>query len=276
MPLPSKKRSTLRLFIGKQLYRLLRFVQWAKNRKAYNLKMAEENLPYIIFNHSTPLIRKLQNLDMVYQYNKVDNLKIAVGRLNGLVVEPGQVFSFWRNVGLPTRFKGYKVGFTLNQGKVKPGVGGGLCQLSNLIYWMSLHTPLTVIERYRHSYDVFPDSSRTLPFGSGATVSYNYIDLQIENRTAQRFQLSLEVGTEKLSGWWLSDYPVDLVFDVVEEGHRIDYSADGVYSRHNRLRQIARDKKGDVISDQLVAQNDALMMYNPLLGAGGDGGDGKN
>ena len=39
---------------------------------------------------------------------------------------------------------------------------------------MTLHTPLQVTERYRHSYDVFPDADRKLPFGSGATCAYNY------------------------------------------------------------------------------------------------------
>ena len=68
----------------------------------------------------------------------------------------------------------------LHYGSFQTGIGGGLCQLSNLIYWMTLHTPLTVTERYRHSFDVFPDSRRTQPFGSGATCSYNYLDLQIK------------------------------------------------------------------------------------------------
>ena len=43
----------------------------------------------------------------------------------------------------------------LHYGSFQTGIGGGLCQLSNLIYWMTLHTPLTVTERYRHSFDVF-------------------------------------------------------------------------------------------------------------------------
>ncbi|MFJ8513275.1 VanW family protein [Lysinibacillus xylanilyticus] len=51
--------------------------------------------------------------------------------------------------------------------KVKTGVGGGICQLANLLYWMALHTPLIVTERHHHSFDPFPDSGRTLPFGSG-------------------------------------------------------------------------------------------------------------
>ena len=55
--------------------------------------------------------------------------------------------------------------------KYKMSLGGGLCQLSNLIYWMTLHTPLTITERYRHSYDVFPDSNRTQSFGSGEPAS---------------------------------------------------------------------------------------------------------
>ena len=50
-------------------------------------------------------------------------------------------------------------------GEVKTSIGGGICQLANLLYWMALHTPLEVIERHHHSFDPFPDSGRTLPFG---------------------------------------------------------------------------------------------------------------
>ena len=74
--------------------------------------------------------------------------------------------------------------------------------MSNLIYWLTLHTPLTVIERHRHDYDVFPDSGRTQPFGSGATCVYNYIDLQIKNNTGQPYQLKLEITGDHLSGEW--------------------------------------------------------------------------
>ena len=69
------------------------------------------------------------------QHNKVINLRIAVPRLNGVVIEPGDTFSFWKLVGKPTRAKGYVDGMVLSYGRCVPGVGGGLCQLSNLIYW---------------------------------------------------------------------------------------------------------------------------------------------
>lgn len=87
-------------------------------------------------------------------------------------------------------------------GRIGSDVGGGLCQLSNLIFWMTLHTPLTVVERYRHSHDVFPDTNRTQPFGSGATCAYPHRDLMIRNDTEQPFQLCVQVGKQVLKGEW--------------------------------------------------------------------------
>ena len=98
--------------------------------------------------------------------------------------------------------QGYVDGMVLFYGTFKKGIGGGLCQLSNLIYWATLHTPLTVTERYRHSFDVFPDSRRTQPFGSGATCSYNYLDLQIKNETSEPYQLHLFLTDSHLVGEW--------------------------------------------------------------------------
>ena len=54
---------------------------------------------------------------------------------------------------------------------------------------MTVHTPHTVVERWRHSYDVFPDCGRTQPFGSGATCAWPSLDLQPQNRTATSFRL---------------------------------------------------------------------------------------
>lgn len=261
-----KHRSALRLYLGKKAYSLLRRAHWLKHHKKYARRIEKEPLAEEIISHSSPLIRKLKNVDMVYQYNKVENLKIAIKTMNGLVLKPGEIFSFWKLVGKTTRRKGYKTGFTLDQGKVKPGIGGGLCQLSNLIYWMSLHTPLTVIERHRHSYDVFPDVDRKLPFGCGATVSYNYVDLQIKNTTSHLFQLALGTDEINLLGQWRSDYPIDTNYQVVERDHSIQHEVSGVYSRKNRLYRETWSKESEkLIDSELIAENHALMMYNPLL-----------
>ena len=80
---------------------------------------------------------------MQYQYNKITNLRLAAARLDGVVLRPGETFSYWRLIGRPSRRKGYLDGIVLFCGTFRPGVGGGLCQMSNLIFWMTLHTPLT-------------------------------------------------------------------------------------------------------------------------------------
>jgi vancomycin resistance protein VanW len=137
----------------------------------------------------------------------VVNLRLAVARMDGLVLAPGETFSYWRLIGKPSRRKGYREGMVLYLGRIGSDIGGGLCQLSNLIFWMTLHTPLTVVERYRHSHDVFPDADRTQPFGSGATCAYPHRDLMIRNDTDQPFQLCLQVGETCLEGQWRAARP---------------------------------------------------------------------
>jgi len=168
-------RSRLRLAAGTLYYRLKRYTQWYLSRIRWASRRAPAVDGHIVYEHSSPLLRHLRNVDVWMQRNKVQNLRLAVDEIDGLIIAPGERFSFWRLIGPPTRGRGYLPGMVLRSGRVEPGIGGGLCQLSNLIYWMTLHTSLTVVERYRHSYDVFPDSDRTLPFGSGATCAYNYI-----------------------------------------------------------------------------------------------------
>jgi len=111
----------------------------------------------------------------------VQNLKAAVPLLTGLLVRPGETFSFCKTIGQPTRARGFTDGMELSHGVARAGVGGGLCQLSNLLHWLVLHSPLTVVERHHHSFDPFPDDGRVLPFGSGATVFFNYRDFRFRN-----------------------------------------------------------------------------------------------
>lgn len=124
-----------------------------------------EDFPYAVMQHSTPMLRQLQGLPMQLQHNKITSPRLAVAPLDGRVLRPGQRLSFWKCVGNPSAKRGYLDGVVLDDGVRRAGVGGGLCQLTNLLYWMTLHTPLTVVERWRHTYDVFPDNARTQPFG---------------------------------------------------------------------------------------------------------------
>ena len=141
------KRSKLRRIAGVLYYALKKWGYWHFSGTNFARTLKSDKLPYEVFTHQTLLRRPLKDVDGWMQENKITNLKIALKKLNGLVLEPSQTFSYWLQIGRPTRAKGYKEGMVLHNGTVTAGIGGGLCQLSNLMYWMTLHTPLTVLER---------------------------------------------------------------------------------------------------------------------------------
>ena len=202
---------------------------------------------------------------MWYQHNKVINLQIAVKKLSGIVIQPGETFSYWKLIGKPTRKKGYVDGMVLFYGTFKKGLGGGLCQLSNLIYWAVLHTPLTVTERYRHSFDVFPDSGRTQPFGSGATCSYNYLDLQIKNETKEPYQLHLFLTDSHLVGEWRTSVEPLYTYAIYEKEHSITPAYWGGYLRKNTIYRNKLNREKHLVADEYITENHAIMMYDPLL-----------
>ncbi len=262
------KRSNFRIKLGKSFYTLLRYLKWFFIIKEYARTIADNNYPYHIIRHHSVLLRQLSNIDMQLQHNKVDNLSLAIKNLNQLIIKPGETFSFWFLVGRTSKWKGYKKGMILQNGEVKAGYGGGLCQLSNLLYWMVLHTPLTVVERHRHSYDVFPDINRTIPFGCGATVSYNYIDFQFKNNTKQSFQLLLWLTDKELCRDIYSNIPFNLKYEIIETDHIIKPEYALGYSRHNRIMRKTYNKESNLlINEELIAENHALLKYNPLLGS---------
>ncbi|MCT4564373.1 MAG: VanW family protein [Maledivibacter sp.] len=259
------KRSRMRIALGKLYYTYKRYFEWYFSSKKYSRVYSKTLLPEMVFTHKTPLFRKLKNVDMWMQHNKVTNLKIATKKLNGIIINPGETFSYWKLIGKPNRIKGYVDGMILFYGGFKSGVGGGLCQLSNMIYWMTLHTPLMVTERYRHSYDVFPDSKRTQPFGSGATCVYNYRDLQIFNGTNKPYQLQVYLRDDYLVGEWRAMEKPLFTYQVYEKEHKITHEYWGGYVRHNVIYRNVLDFNNNIVDDEYITENHALMMYQPFL-----------
>lgn len=265
-----KQRSKVRAKLGMFYYGTLRRTLWIKMRKMFCFKKDVNILPYVYFKHKTLLLRKLKDVDMWYQYNKIINLKIAVEKINNIVIHPGEVFSYWRLIGKPTKHKGYVKGMVLKNGTFCADTGGGLCQMSNLIFWMTLHTPLTVIERHRHGYDVFPDCNRTQPFGSGATCFYPHGDLMIQNNTDSDFQLIINVGEKYLEGEWRSSTPQKYKYKVIEKNHQMKSEYWGGYSRHNELYRQIYSLSDDFLKEEFILSNSAIMMYSPFLQGNSD------
>lgn len=272
--IPQKKRSRLRIKIGCIFYTLKRYFYWIffyklfakQNKKTFaDEELLLKEYPQIVFSHSTPLYRKLSLDEQKFQEAKVQNILIAIKKLNMTLVKQNKIFSYWKLIGNPTKNKGYQKGMVLVNGKPSEGTGGGLCAISNLIYWMTLHTPLTVLERWRHSYDVFPDSNRTQPFGSGATCVYNFRDLMIQNNTNQNYLLHIWVENNRLCGEWRSKKMPDESYKVFQKEHWITMEGQGIYIRHNTIWRTCTNLSTKESFDEFVTENHALMMYRPFL-----------
>jgi vancomycin resistance protein VanW len=213
----------------------------------------------VVARHQSVLRRKLGSSDPELQEKKIVNLKQAVKRLNGAVIMPGDVFSLWKIIGKPRYKDGYVDGMFLSNGRVMEGVGGGLCQLSNFLYWIFLHAPFETIERYHHSMDVFPDSGRVLPFGGGATILYNFIDLKVKNISDQPMQIKIWLTEKHLKGQIFSTCLTGEKYHVFEKNHF--FIKRGInYFRYN---EIHREKIviGQPVTREKVTANFALVAY---------------
>ena len=129
-------------------------------------------LEYTLFRANVAMRNERSGFPMEYQQNKVHNLRLAAEAMNGVVLHPSETFSFWRLARRADRHTPYKDGLVLVNGSVRPAYGGGLCMLSDLLYWCFLHTPLTVTERHGHAVEQFPAAeAERFPRGADATVS---------------------------------------------------------------------------------------------------------
>jgi vancomycin resistance protein VanW len=114
---------------------------------------------------------------------KLANLQRGSALIDGLRVAPGEIFSFWALIGAPTAAKGFAVGRAIQADQETGDIGGGLCQLSGIIYELGLLGGLTVVERHAHSRDLYhSDDERYTPLGLDATVVWPWKDLRLENR----------------------------------------------------------------------------------------------
>lgn len=219
----------------------------------------EEKFQSVIARHQSVMRRTLGSSDMRLQEQKVTNLEVACKKLDGIVIQSGEIFSFWDIVGNPSYKNGYVDGMLLSNGKVVEGVGGGLCQMSNFLCWIFLHSDIEIVERHHHSRDVFPDSGRVLPFGSGATNFYNLMDFKVKNISEYPLQIDIFTNEKYLKGRILSSQKAEQKFSIIEKYHCFVQKND----RYFRYNQIWRQKKinGKIISEEKIFTNFAPVLY---------------
>lgn len=135
----------------------------------------------VVGESSTPLWTEIDPSERVLQLGKVQNLRTALRQLNGVRVPAHETFSFWAQLGAPTRARGYVAGRELREGCIVPSIAGGLCQLSNALYDAALQANFEILERHAHS-EVVPGS--VAEQGKDATIFWNYVDLRFRSNEA--------------------------------------------------------------------------------------------
>jgi vancomycin resistance protein VanW len=239
------------------------FFRWGMyiDPHTYASSVTPTQLPVKIFKHKSLLLRKLGDTDLQLQINKVTNLQIASSQFSGILIKPNEVFSFWHLVDDISYKKGYKDGIMLSDGEVKVACGGGICQLANLLFWMILHAPLEVIERYRHGFDPFPDYGRVIPFGTGATLVNGWKDLKVKNHTQHTFQINIWFDQDYIYGDIRADqYPAH-AYHIEERNHRFVRKADGIYRQNQIFRRVVDRKTGKFLHEEHFFDNDSLIKY---------------
>lgn len=236
------------------------------SREKFAAQKSSDLLPNVVKGHTSVLIRRLEGVDMRLQENKVTNIALATAKINGIIVRPGETFSFWRTVGKTSEKQGYKEGLVIYRGgKLGSGIGGGLCQMANMVHWLVLNSPLTVTELHHHSDALFPDERRRVPFGTGTSVLNNYIDYRFKNTTDQTVQLVTWIEDGELCGELRSEHQYPCRYKLYEEDNRFVEESGKWYRLSKVWRSVIDRGTGEELRRELILDNHSLVMYDPVL-----------
>ena len=126
------------------------------------------------------LFRDVLGAQITYYYGstaeRVNNIRLAASRLDGLVLLPGQTFSYNDTVGQRTREAGFQVAKAYSDGQEVDELGGGICQVSSTLYGATLYARLKIVSRQNHYFKV-----GYLDYGLDATVSWRQPDFKFRN-----------------------------------------------------------------------------------------------
>lgn len=254
---------TYKISVKKEI--MLRHIKNIISKEKIAKTHSNKELPNIVKSHSSILIRKLAGVDLRLQENKITNIMLACNKINGLIIHPGETFSYWSTVGPTGKKYGYKEGLVIGRKGMTSGYGGGLCQMANMIHWLVLNSPLEVTELHHHSDALFPDERRRVPFGTGTSVCYNNVDYRFKNNTDQDVQILVWCENGELCGELRSEREYPCRYKLVEENHHFKKEGDKYY-RISQVYRIVIDRlTNEELYKELILDNHSAVMYDYAL-----------
>lgn len=167
---------------------------------------APAGFPYLLAEYECPLINPPSQHGLFE--NKLHNIRLAISRFDPPVLQAGQEFSFWDVALAPTAENGYREGAMFINHIVTTSLGGGLCQLSGLIYNLALLSDCEIVERYNHSIDAYGEA-RYIPLGRDATVAYGRKNLRFRNPYQYAIRFELQVNEQHAWGKVWGEQPME-------------------------------------------------------------------
>lgn len=222
---------------------------------SYTKTIQDKMLPYKLFSADNGLYNANTGFDMVYQQNKVFNLKLAAKRLDGLLIKPGETFSLWQMIRNADKDTPYKDGLVVKNGKLCTSYGGGLCQMSNLLFWIFLHSPLSIVERHTHKVKDFPTLRDTEPEGVDATISEGWLDLKVKNETDLTIQIGISFDSTKITGSLFTEKALPSFYEI--EGKDLSY-----YRKNGNIYQKTAIYRREIAVDTLEILSENLLYTN--------------
>ena len=255
--------TTYKISLKKEI--LKRQIQNFMQGKKFSKTRKESLLPNVVSSHSIKLIKRGPGIDINLQKGKATNIQIAAQTLNHIIIKPGEEFSFWSLVGNTTKRKGYQEGRVIFNEEVVPGIGGGLCNLANLLHLLIVHSPMEITEFHAHSDALDPDKGERKPFANGTSVQYNNQDYRFKNNTEQVMQLRTWVDNEILFGELRSESQFPFTFQIIEEDHHFKKEGDHYYRNSMIYREKLDRKTEEILGKELILKNHSMVMYDPNL-----------
>ena len=184
--------------------------------------------------------------------NRNENLRLACAAMDGVILQPGEEFSYNLTLGERTKERGWKAAPAYSGFDLVASYGGGICQGSSTLYYCTLLADLEILERVSHGY-----ASSYIPIGTDATVSWWGPDFRFRNNTNFPIMIRAEVSDGyvrvKLLGTDEKDYYIEIETEVrgTSQTHR--------YVKSYKLKY---DKEtGELISRDYEASSSYLPNY---------------
>lgn len=189
--------------------------------------------------------------------NRIHNVALAASKVTGILVAPGEEFSFDKYLGDVSSLTGYKEAYVIQNGKTVLGDGGGVCQVSTTLFRAALNVGLPITERHAHSYRVGYYEGGGFAPGIDATVFYPSVDLKFKNDTSNYILIQNTIDLDNLQ--------LTYVFYGKKDGRQVSMTTPVVTNRISPPEALYQDDptlpKGEIKQIDFAAEG-ATVAFN--------------